>query len=240
MNKNLCNIRDGKSAKHDEKEENDEDVDVDDQDVSVLFESEPTTSAAAMNDDIVSSQQSDIVSSQQSLSNNMNRITQNRVKAKKKQTEQAETMLKKNKKLIDSFKIDDLVLLHVDDLDIGAADAPNLVCVILEKKDDCFKLGHKSGVLKEHFPFHVLTKIEEKASINFSRSDVPLDQIGITIREAVKFVSIAHGQGVKACNCLKGTCGKGTKCSCFNNESGRLKCNSKCHKGQVNAKCTNK
>ena len=36
--------------------------------------------------------------------------------------------------LVDSFKIDDLVLLHVDDLDIGAADAPNLVCIILEKK----------------------------------------------------------------------------------------------------------
>ena len=74
MNKNLCNIRDGKSAKHDEIDEND------DIDVSFVFdcnESEvikPTTSAAAMNDDIVSSQQS--------LSNNMNRITQNGVKAK--------------------------------------------------------------------------------------------------------------------------------------------------------------
>jgi len=60
----LCNIRDGKSAKHDEIDEND-DVDVD---VSFVFdcnESEvtPTTSAAAINDDIVSSRQS--------LSNNM-------------------------------------------------------------------------------------------------------------------------------------------------------------------------
>ena len=59
-------------------------------------------------------------------------------------------------------------------------------------------------------------------------------------REAVKTVSIAHDQGFKMCNCVKGKCGKGTKCSCYNNESGSQKCNSKCHKGKVNPNCINK
>jgi len=36
------------------------------------------------------------------------------------------------------------------------------------------------------------------------------------VREAVKAVSVAGGQGVKACGCLSGNC-NGGKCVCFNN-----------------------
>jgi hypothetical protein len=50
-------------------------------------------------------------------------------------------------------------------------------------------------------------------------------------------VSIANGQGFKACNCVTGTCGKGTRCTFF--KSG-LQCNSRCHKGGNNPNCTMK
>ena len=56
-------------------------------------------------------------------------------------------------------------------------------------------------------------------------------------REALKSVSIAHGQGFKDCNCVSGTCDMGTRCSCFKDG---IKCNSRFHKGKDNPKCTMK
>jgi hypothetical protein len=72
-------------------------------------------------------------------------------------------MLNRNKKAINALNVDDIVLYRVDDVDLGAADAQNIVCVILEKNDSMFKLGHKGGVLKEWFSFNVLHKIDGKA-----------------------------------------------------------------------------
>jgi hypothetical protein len=63
--------------------------------------------------------------------------------------------LNRNKKAINALNVDDIVLFKVDDVDRGAADPPNIVCVILEKNESMFKLGHKGGVLKEWFPFNV-------------------------------------------------------------------------------------
>jgi hypothetical protein len=98
-----------------------------------------------------------------------------------------------------------------------------------------FKLGHKGGVLKEWFPFNVLQKIDGVA-MSFTRDDVQMDKL-ISVREAVKFGSVAGGQGYKACNCKTGKCGKGTRCSCFKNGT---KCNSRCHQGNDNKNCTMK
>ena len=72
-----------------------------------------------------------------------------RNKALDKLKDQAQTMLNRNKKAINSLNVDDFVLYRADDVDLGAADAPNIVCVILEKNDSMLKLGHKGGVLKE-------------------------------------------------------------------------------------------
>ena len=56
-----------------------------------------------------------------------------REKASKAQKKQADQMLNRQKKLINSFKVGDKVLLPVSAVDLGAADAENLLCVILEK-----------------------------------------------------------------------------------------------------------
>ena len=80
-------------------------------------------------------------------------------------------MLSRNRKAINAINVDDIVLFKVDDVDRGAADPPNIVCVILETNESMFKLGHKGGVLKEWFPFNVLQKIDGVAMI-FTRDDV--------------------------------------------------------------------
>ena len=144
-------------------------------------------------------------------------------------------MLAGNKKVINSFKVGDLVLLPVDVHDLGSADAPNLECIILEKIGDIqFRLGHISGVLKECVTYNVLVKISDK-SCTLTIDKVPKDK-KVSVREAVKAVSIAGGQGVKACGCTSGNCNIG-KCVCFNN---KVPCNSRCHKGNPNPNCLRK
>jgi hypothetical protein len=95
------------------------------------------------------------------------------------------------------------------------------------KNDSMFKLGHKGGVLKEWFPFNVLHKIDGIA-MSFSRDEVPMEK-EISVREAIKIVSISNGQGYKQCNCKTGKCGQGSKCNCYKDG---VKCNSRCHKGE--------
>lgn len=137
--------------------------------------------------------------------------------------------------MISSCNVGDAVLAKMNNVDLGSADAPNIVCIILEKVDDkMFRLGHTSGTIAECFPFHVLTKIDNSA-FNLKIEDIPDKEV--TLREAIRSVSIDNGQGFKACNCVTGTCGKGTRCTCF--KSG-LKCNSRCHKGGNNPNCTMK
>ena len=158
-----------------------------------------------------------------------------RNKALDKLKDQAQTMLNRNKKAINALNVDDFVLYRADDVDLGAADAPNIVCVILDKNDNKYQLGHKGGVLKEWFPFNVLHKIDGVA-MSFSRDEVPMEK-EISVREAIKIVSISNGQGYKQCNCKTGKCGQGSKCNCYKDG---VKSNSRCHKGENNKNCTNK
>ena len=60
-------------------------------------------------------------------------ISEKRAKGKKATQEQADKMLSRQKKVINSFKVGDKVLLPVDGVDLGAADAENLLCIILER-----------------------------------------------------------------------------------------------------------
>lgn len=68
----------------------------------------------------------------------------------------------------------------------------------------------------------MLTKLSDNSAYNLKIEDVPDKEV--SLREAIKSVSIAHGQGFKACNCncVTGTCGKGIRCKCFKDG---IKCN---------------
>ena len=53
----------------------------------------------------------------------------------------------------------------------------------------------------------------------------PLELVRVTVREAVKEVSVGHGQGFIRCAC-SGTCKQASRCSC---RAAGLACSSKCH-----------
>ena len=143
-------------------------------------------------------------------------------------------MLSRQKKVINSFKVGDKVLLPVDGVDLGAADAENLLCIILERIPDSiqFRLGYKAGKLDQTYPFNVLTKTELVTPFNID--DVP-DKV-VSVRQAVSTISIAGGQGFKMCRCVDGKC-NGGRCGCHRDNR---KCNSKCHGGNANPNCTRK
>ena len=166
-----------------------------------------------------------------SQENNLQRIESARTKALNGQKKQAKKMLEKNKKLINSYKTGDLVLLHTDGIDRGAADAINILCVILEKKHELFKLGCEVGILDTHFPFNAFEKTQLVTT--FKANDVPDKQL--SVREAIRLLSVGHGQGVLKCNCKTGECNAG-RCSCFR---ANQKCNSRCHGGCENKNCKN-
>ena len=158
-------------------------------------------------DDVVDNETGDDDSSEKQneiINDKIDHIAAQREIAKDHQTNQAEQMLAKNKKLISSFKVGDVVLAKMNNVDLGSADAPNIVCIILEKVDDkMFRLGHISGTIAEYFPFHVLTKIDNSV-FNLKIEDISDKEV--TLREAIRSVSIVNGQGFKACNCVTGTC----------------------------------
>ena len=70
-------------------------------------------------------------------------IDQVRTRALDKLKDQAQSMLNRNKKAINALNVDDIVLYKADDVDLGEADAPNIVCLILEKTTQCLDLGTK-------------------------------------------------------------------------------------------------
>lgn len=133
--------------------------------------------------------------------------------------------------LINSLNVGDLVLVATEGVDRGAADAKNLLCFIMEKKHEGgFKVGCKAGILDTVFQWNQLTK--SNLVSDWKMEDVP-DKI-MSIRSAIIALSVGHGQGILKCGC-KGACGG--RCSCLKNDQ---KCNSRCHGGNKNTKCTNK
>jgi len=165
-----------------------------------------------------------------SVAENINKIDQARLTTKANQVQQANRMLSRNKKKINSFNVGDYVLLKTEGIDRSIADPVNLLCIILEKKDVLFKLGCKVGILDSMFGFNAFEKTELVTT--FLKQDIPDKKI--SVREAIRSLSVGHGQGVLKCNCKAGKC---DKCSCA---KASQKCNSRCHGGYENNKCLNK
>ena len=168
----------------------------------------------------------------------MNQRTKRICKARKEvkvgQEKSVKKMLKKNKKLINSFNVGDLVLFRTDDVDRGMADAQNILCVIIDKKNDLFQLGSRAGVLDSYVACNSIEKTN--LVTEFNEEFIPKKKTGeyvfVSSREAVRILSIGHGQGFLKCACT-GDCAT-NRCSCRKAE---LKCSSKCHEKQY--KCRN-
>ena len=147
-------------------------------------------------------------------------VRKTRERAKKGQEEQIKTMLKRNKKEINSYKINDVVLLRCENVDRGLSDPENIICIITNKKNGLFELGCKVGIIDSYFAINSITKTAFKT--DFTIDNIPKEKL--SVRSAVSKLSVGHGQGFLRCNCT-GDC-KTKRCSCRKAE---ISCNSRCH-----------
>ncbi len=169
------------------------------------------------------------VYAQRKLRNRVEEIAEARTIASTGQNKQADKMLKKNKKAINGLKVGDLVLVTVEGVDRGAADAKNILGYVIEKRHDGFKVGCKVGIMDPVFQWNQLNKTELVS--DWKIEDIPKKEL--SIRSAVVALSVGHGQGVLKCGCKKAC---GGKCSCL---KAKQICNSRCHGGNKNKHCTN-
>jgi hypothetical protein len=132
---------------------------------------------------------------------------------------QATRMLDRSVAKMKALDVGDNVLVPVSEFDRGRGDPQNLIGVVLEKSERGFKIGTKAGVLSGVFARNQL----EMTKFNKIACDMIPSQ-KMSIRTAVRLLSVGEGQGKLKCSCQKG-CLK-NRCKCFKN---KRDCNSACH-----------
>ena len=68
-------------------------------------------------------------------------IRESRKRTGERQEKQAKKLLTNAEKLLGHANIHDKVILFTSELDRGLADAPNILCEIIHKKDVCYQLA---------------------------------------------------------------------------------------------------
>jgi hypothetical protein len=123
------------------------------------------------------------------------------------------------------------VLIPIPNVDRGKGDPRNVLAVVINKDELGYKLGTKSVTLRELYTRNQFELTDSKfldiGSIN--------NENELSLRQAVRSVSLRDGQGFTRCGCS--TTGK-TRCNtkrCLCKKSGLL-CNSRCH---PNIACSN-
>jgi hypothetical protein len=136
------------------------------------------------------------------------------------------------------FKIGDVVLVPLDDVDCTKVDGANLagVIVLINKDKSTCCVAVMQGVLHRAYAYHCLKPVPA-ASKNLDVMDLQdayenwRSLPKLTEREAARYISSVKGQGVIHCNC-RGSCTTNS-CSCRN--AGRL-CSSRCHRNSKQCK----
>ena len=150
---------------------------------------------------------------------------------RKKANSVTATVLKKSPNL--AFKLMDVVLVPLDDVDRTKVDGPGIAGVIVSidnAKSSC-RVAVKQGVLHRAYVYHSLKPVP-KDSNNLDVMDLRdaydnwRSLPKITEREAARYVSSVGGQGIVHCNC-RGSCQ--TTMSCLCKKAGRL-CSFRCHR----------
>ncbi len=134
------------------------------------------------------------------------------------------------------FKLRDVVLILLDDVNRTKVDGANLagVVVLINKDKPTCWVAVKQGLLHCAYMYHVLKPVPE-ASNNLAAMDLRdaydnwRSLPKVNKREAARFILLVWGQGVIHCNC-RGSC---TTNSCSCKKAGRL-CSSRWHR---NSQC---
>lgn len=155
----------------------------------------------------------------------------NRKKSYDGQVKAAEVMTKRSKSIFDELEEGTYVTVAVPKFDRGPLDRKNLEGIILDKKNGVYRIGTKTGALKNWFTRSELTPI---SAINFNINETPQDRF-ISLREACTEQSMFSGQGFAKCHCQpsKRQCNT-NRCACFKTKH---LCTSKCHSSNS---CQNK
>ncbi|CAF3516224.1 unnamed protein product [Rotaria socialis] len=165
------------------------------------------------------------------LTNRAKRTNDIRETARQGQKRQADEFLRntaKRHKLAD-LNVGDNVLIPVPDVDRGPTDARNVLAVVMEIKDDKYKLGVEQGIINGYYSFHQISKATGTSTILVENVDQGIKK---SLREVVKLQSITGGQGMLKCSC-KGGCTT-SRCKC---KQAKILCNSRCHNSTT---CRNK
>jgi hypothetical protein len=130
-------------------------------------------------------------------------------------------MLSRTSRKLRPLRVGDNVLVPVSEFDRGRGDPLNLLGVVVETNDTNgnVKVGTKAGFIQGWLS---RSQVEFSKQVLLKARGVPSTEV--TIRSAVRTLSVGSGQGYKRCQC-KGSC-LTKRCSCF--KEGNL-CNSACH-----------
>ena len=139
-------------------------------------------------------------------------------------------MRTRSKRYVPEVSIGDYVALPIPDVDRGLSEARNLICRIVDIDYDksLYELACEAAVLDTMFARNSFDLVKD-CSVEL---EVKLDK-KLSIRQAVKELSVGGGQGFLKCNCTGGCLTN--RCSC---KKAGLLCNSRCHK--ANGNCKNK
>jgi hypothetical protein len=134
---------------------------------------------------------------------------------------QAKKMLDRSVAKLKVLEVGDNVLVPVSEFDRGRADPPNLIGIVLRKETKGYKIGTRAGVLQGIFARNQIEMTRYKGL----KADMVQDQEKeLSVRTAVRALSIGKGQGKKRCTCKTGCIS--ARCSCF---SAGFDCTSACH-----------
>ncbi|KAL4136182.1 hypothetical protein QTP88_007746 [Uroleucon formosanum] len=102
---------------------------------------------------------------------------------------------------------DCVVIMAVPKVDRGPTDPPNIICLVVEKKNKLYKLGTKHGMIKGWYG-DCLKKCE-----TFLTSDEIVLDKEQTVRETVTVIT--GGQGFSSCSCKSKSPCQTSRCTCF-------------------------
>lgn len=128
-------------------------------------------------------------------------------------------MIKNTEGKLQPVKVGDCVAVFVSEFDRGRGDPANIIGIVLDVKNDRYKIGTKAGVISNFLERNAFQAIKYAA---LKKENVPSKNY--SIREIVGILSVGNGQGMRKCNC-KSDC-QTNRCSCYKN---KFKCRSACH-----------
>lgn len=158
----------------------------------------------------------------------VHRVAEARKNARAALVLQAQRMKDSSNKRFARPQVGQNVAVRIPNVDRAKMDPKSAIAVVIAVKDNEFyELGTKKGKLNALYTANQLTVCKD----TFLTVDEVPDAV-VSLRKAVKSLSLVGGQGFKKCNCLQKCTSNRCKCKAW-----KMMCNSRCHNSQP---CQNK